>query len=272
MRIIIVEDRQLWQGIISGRVAEAFDNSAVSAKPTVFGSFNPASEALSKNPPWHLLITDYSLTEQGNDALGAELCHDAKQLGIPSIVISDKPQLTPEIVRDLFTIHNVLDVYLKTNFKINEFKDAVRREIEKADEAQKAIRTHFRQNDAEDSIATFIEKSNTRQLYEICNLLELLSPTDESDNDLIEYLDSTKEVLTTIHGRLSVQNNTQMAEAVKDIEKVVESNILDIKHSVKLTVPIIPFILTYHGVLDATTKVRLEILWKRLKDRFRRNL
>ena len=53
----------------------------------------------------------------------------------------------------------------------------------------------------------------------------------------------------------------------KAIDEVINYPTLDTKHSLKLTIPLIPFILTYEGELGTGAGIKLKETWQNLKSK-----
>ena len=60
-----------------------------------------------------------------------------------------------------------------------------------------------------------------------------------------------------------------LASEVERLSEVVEAPKLDVKHKLKITAPIIPFILSYEGEVELRSGLNLEVAWQRLVTKVR---
>src|SRR5262245_14852609 len=103
-KVLLVEDHQEWQYILQERINRALQDTGhvINRKIRVVAKFKEACEALTKKGPWHLLITDIGLgSSESRHKLGKHLAGFARDLRVPTIVVSGTLALTHREVRDL---------------------------------------------------------------------------------------------------------------------------------------------------------------------------
>jgi len=108
-------------------------------------------------------------------------------------------------------------------------------------------------------VQPFIQSLGDSDLIQIQASLETINTKQPSDEEAQIMLTETKQLLTELKSRglsLPVSN--------KDMDEIINYPTLDTKHSLKLTIPIIPFILTYEGELGAGAGIKLKETWQRL--------
>lgn len=108
-------------------------------------------------------------------------------------------------------------------------------------------------------VQPFIQSLGDSDLIQIQASLETIDTKQPSDEEAQIMLTETKQLLTELKSRglsLPVSN--------KDMDEIINYPTLDTKHSLKLTIPIIPFILTYEGELGAEAGIKLKETWQRL--------
>lgn len=86
--------------------------------------------------------------------------------------------------------------------------------------------------------------------------------------EMLTLLREAAAALRALEARSSAQDAPALPE-VAGLAEWIEAPELSVKHKLLLTVPIIPFILSYGGEIEVGQGVNLEGLWRRLADRFR---
>ncbi len=124
-KVLLVEDEPIWQSILQDKLQIALKNIGHLDDPIkVVATYIEALNALNKEPPWDLLVTDISLPSAPKNLetmkeMGKELVERARQLNLPIIVVSGKA--TPQEVRDFFKIEEIYDFFSKEDFERAEF-------------------------------------------------------------------------------------------------------------------------------------------------------
>ena len=130
MRVLLVEDHPSWQMILQEKTHQALQEMGCEAGSTirVVGDFARAWEALRKEGPWHLLVTDIGLGSKYEAMLGKLLVEEASKLQVPTIAVSGTMVITRQEVGELITEDKACAFFEKGQFdgrrfiaKIQEF-------------------------------------------------------------------------------------------------------------------------------------------------------
>lgn len=62
-----------------------------------------------------------------------------------------------------------------------------------------------------------------------------------------------------------VQETANIPHEVKIAQDIVDAPNLDVQHKLKLTIPIVPFLVSYEGEMGVGSKLNLEALWERMR-------
>ena len=112
-------------------------------------------------------------------------------------------------------------------------------------------------------ISTFVERLDQQQLATVQAVLDAVEQNRMPEAEMCEVLDAAQKVFTAMseHG-MKLPNQASIAEAFAQPT-------VDVKAKLKVTLPIIPFILSYEGEVGVSSGVNLEKLWRRLASKIR---
>ena len=119
-------------------------------------------------------------------------------------------------------------------------------------------------------IAAVIERLDQDQLATVQAVLDAIEAELVPIGELEETLVAVQHTLSEIQQQgVALLDSTLASEEVERLSEVVYAPKLDVKHKLKLTVPIIPAILSYEGEVELKSGLNLEAVWKRLVGRVR---
>ena len=84
------------------------------------------------------------------------------------------------------------------------------------------------------------------------------------ETELQETLTAMQHTLSEIRQRGAALPDPALASEIESLSEVFDAPKLDAKHKLKITVPIIPFLLSYEGEVELKSGLNLEAAWKRL--------
>jgi hypothetical protein len=88
--------------------------------------------------------------------------------------------------------------------------------------------------------------------------------------ELEETLVAVQHTLSEIQQQgVALPDSALTNEEVEHLSEVVYASKLDAKHKLKVTVPIIPYFLSYEGEVELKSGLNLEAAWKRLVAKIR---
>ncbi len=129
LRIIVVEDVELWQGILERHITKALENITDKEYTLeIIPTFAKAYQYLEKRD-WDLLVTDIELIDSSSakkQNLGIQLLGIAHSKHIPTIVVSGTATVKTHDVRNLFKKYHVCDYFSKSQFDYQEFIEEVK--------------------------------------------------------------------------------------------------------------------------------------------------
>jgi len=103
------------------------------------------------------------------------------------------------------------------------------------------------------------------QAATVQTLLDAIELDRINQTEMAEMMAMSGEALTE-----SQAHGVALPE-VKDIEEMISAPHLDLKHKLKLMIPIVPLLLHYEGEVELGSRLNLEAAWNRLASKFRRN-
>ena len=156
--------------------------------------------------------------------------------------------------------------------KITKFDEMLKTQediLKKIKESETEIISHF--DIKERKIITAITERIEKSEKDIVNTL--LNSLDSIDN--IDSFEEVNETLSSVHVALekmkdeqSIISDTILSGTVNDISEVIDNPQFDVKHRLKVAIPIIPLVLQYETFLELKSGVNLEKAWEWLKQKF----
>jgi hypothetical protein len=128
-----------------------------------------------------------------------------------------------------------------------------------------ALLSHFSPEE-QNLILPFTQQLDSANLIQIQAFIEAVDTNKVSDEEIQLVLTETQELLKVIK-----EHNLSLPAASESIVEIVNSPTIDAKHALKVSIPIIPFILAYEGEIGLGTGINLKETWQHLKSKFRKN-
>ena len=125
-KILLVEDTPHWRKILNNYIQTALDHLDCQGKICEAENLEQAWDKL-ENDRWDLLCTDIGLSEVSRENAGALLVNRSSEKGIPTIIVSGTPSVTPQNVRDFLKEDKVVDFFYKQTFNTTKFVELVQR-------------------------------------------------------------------------------------------------------------------------------------------------
>jgi hypothetical protein len=116
-------------------------------------------------------------------------------------------------------------------------------------------------------IAAVVERLDQSQLATIQTVLDAIEAGRIPESDLQETLLAMQQALAEIQQRDIVFSDPALTTEVEQLAEVVDAPRLEVKHKLKVTVPIIPLLLSYEGEVELKSGLNLEAAWRRLVDK-----
>ena len=116
-------------------------------------------------------------------------------------------------------------------------------------------------------ISTIVQRLDQNQLATVQSILDEIETHRVPENELQETLSTLQQALLEI--RQTGLNDLQLMTEAKSLSDVVEDPKLDVNHKLKVSIPIIPLILSYETEVELKSGLNLKAAWQRLKARVR---
>lgn len=118
-------------------------------------------------------------------------------------------------------------------------------------------------------IRTIIDRLDQEQLVYTQAVLDSISTQRLSEVELQETLNAVREVSNEILQHEKIISDPNLANGIEQLSDLVDSPKLDASHKLKITLPIIPFFLSYEGFVELKSGMKLESAWNKLLSRVR---
>ena len=133
---------------------------------------------------------------------------------------------------------------------------------------RKAVLARFDANE-QTIITTIVNRLDQEQLANTQAALDGIAARQLSNNELQETLGAIRDALNEISQKEIFLSDSHLTSEIENISEVVDAIKLDVSHKLKVTVPIIPFILSYEGELGLKSGMNLESAWTKLLNKVR---
>lgn len=130
-----------------------------------------------------------------------------------------------------------------------------------------SLLARFDQNERQLIAAITSELSQSR-LSEVNAVLAGVDALHTHDERLADALTSLDALLSAL-SQAAKEAPEALPAKLSQVEKALAAPTLDLRHKLKLVVPIIPWLITYEGELDLGSGIDLEATWQALLARFR---
>ncbi|MCK5014980.1 MAG: hypothetical protein KAS66_14305 [Candidatus Omnitrophica bacterium] len=118
-------------------------------------------------------------------------------------------------------------------------------------------------------ISTIVHRLDQTHSAAVRSILDVIEADRVSKSDLQGTLNAVQEALSEIKKNGSGEYDPQLVREAGVLSEVVDDPKLDVAHKLKLSVPIIPLILSYETELGLKSGLNLKAAWNGLKARVR---
>ena len=118
-------------------------------------------------------------------------------------------------------------------------------------------------------ISAIVQRLDQNQLATVQSILDEIETHRVPENELQETLNTIQQALSEIKQNEVGYYDSQLMSEAKSLCDVVEDPKLDVTHKLKVSVPIIPLILSYETEVELKSGLNLKATWQRLKARVR---
>ena len=118
-------------------------------------------------------------------------------------------------------------------------------------------------------ITAIVQQLDQNQLETVQSILDEIETHRVPENELQETLNSLQQALLEIRQKERGLYDSQLVSGAKNLSEVVDDPKLDVNHKLKVSVPIIPLILSYETEVELKSGLNLKAAWQGLKARVR---
>jgi hypothetical protein len=112
-------------------------------------------------------------------------------------------------------------------------------------------------------IATLLERLNKYQLTNVLAVQEAIELGEDSEKDLLTTLTMVNQSLCEVLNNQAEFHDPNLVSGIKHISKTIDDPSMDVRHRLKITIPIIPILLSYEGEIEISSGMNLANVWDR---------
>jgi hypothetical protein len=129
---------------------------------------------------------------------------------------------------------------------------------------RKTLLTRF--DDSEQAIiSTVVQRLDQNQSATVQSILDEIETNRLPENELQETLSAVLQALSEIKENEAGYYDSRLVSEATNLLDVVDDPKLDVNHKLKVSIPIIPFILSYETEVGLKSELNLKNAWQRLK-------
>ena len=263
-RVLIVEDRPSWRMIFNDVLDEAFQKLAIQVEKETVTEFPEALVALNSPKCWHLLISDIGFLDRDGRTvkLGMQLIEKAFRRKIPAIAVSGVMEVTRHDVNVILTEYKAKAFIDKEQFISSKFVDLV------LDILSPRVNISKKFNEREiEQLSLILENLDQFQVKEALSALKALETDKIPAASIEQMIETAGQQIYNLNQSQFFQERQQLYAEAQKVSKILTDPQIKTRHKIKLTLPLIPLILTYSGEIEFEGGVRLRKLWKRILSR-----
>jgi len=118
-------------------------------------------------------------------------------------------------------------------------------------------------------ITAIVERLDKGQLVTVQSILDGMEVNRVLESELQETLNAVQQSLSEIKQNEAGYYDSQLVRDIESLSDAVDDPRLDVSHKLKVSVPIIPLILSYEGEVGLKSGLNLKAAWEGLTARVR---
>jgi hypothetical protein len=144
--------------------------------------------------------------------------------------------------------------------KLDVFHESIKKEL---DDLRAALLNHY-DNNQRSIFTTILKHLNKEQLDATKTVIDAIEELKLSKSEIQDVLILVRSALAEFKKQIASRSAEIPSSQVKELAEILDAPKLDLKSKLKLSAPIIPFILSYESELELKNGVNLEAVWERL--------
>lgn len=149
------------------------------------------------------------------------------------------------------------------NTKLDRLSAGQKVIYENVNHLRQGLLAHYKASE-QNIIAAITEQLAQAQIITISTILDALKADQLSEREMQNILQSIHLSLTTLQ-----QRGIALPAEQETLAALINAPEIDTKHRLKVSLPIIPFLLDYEGELELGTGIELKRAWQKFLTRFR---
>lgn len=115
-------------------------------------------------------------------------------------------------------------------------------------------------------VAPILARLDAQQAALLDKILDVLDVATFGADELDRHLSAIDAALAEVNARAAEIDDRQLTASAQQVAELASSLGLDVKHKLKLTIPIIPVLLSYEGAFELGSRLDLAAVWHALQD------
>lgn len=115
-------------------------------------------------------------------------------------------------------------------------------------------------------VAPILARLDTQQAALLDKILDVLDVATFGADELDRHLSAIDAALAEVKAKSAMIADRQLVASAQQVAELASAPGLDAKHKLKLTIPIIPVLLSYEGEFEVGSRLDLPAVWQALQD------
>lgn len=115
-------------------------------------------------------------------------------------------------------------------------------------------------------LAPILARLDDQQAALLDKILDVLDVTTIGADELDRHLAAIDVALAEVNAKSTQIADRQLTASAQQVQELASSLGLDVKHKLKLTIPIVPVLLSYEGAFELGSRLDLAAVWRALQD------
>jgi len=149
-------------------------------------------------------------------------------------------------------------------FVLDDMLRQINVRFDRLDAGQTRILTRFDQQEQR-IVQPILARLDEQQVALTAAVLDALEAHTFPADELGRHLATIQMALAEICIRAAQIGDRQLAESSRQVTELASAPGLDIKHKLKVTIPIVPVLLSYEGAFELGSRLNLEETWRAIR-------
>lgn len=119
-------------------------------------------------------------------------------------------------------------------------------------------------------VGPIMARLDVQHTAEMAAILEVFEAVAISTDDLTQLLAAVSASLHEVTGKIAQIPDEELSSTITQLADLVDAPSLDVKHKLKLSLPVIPLLLEYEGEIELNSRLNLETAWGAFRQLLRR--